>query len=151
MSNTNNTNSGNGIRIFLVILSCALLIFLAVSCSSSMGNGSKSVKATKSPSGISYTGYNKGLTQDEKGAALDFAKRLVAKKLDAPSTASYPWSFDEYEFVMNSGICTVKGHLDAQNVYGVKIRYNFESCFDMNEEAGHYKANERYTNVYPAK
>lgn len=144
--------AGNPGLAVLIFLACAVLVFIGYSVTRQMDENKRStVSATKSPSGISYTGYNKGLTQDEKGAALDFAKRLVKKQLFAPSTASFPWSFDEYEFVLNSGICTVKGHLDAQNTNGAKIRWKFESCFDMWKEGDDYKATERYTNVYPSK
>lgn len=114
-------------------------------------NDTSYTNSKKSTNNTSYTNYNKTMSEDEKGAALDFAQRLVKKQLSAPSTASFPWSFKEYEFISNSGICTVKGHLDAQNEYGAKIRWKFESCFDMWKEAGDYRATERYTFVYPAK
>lgn len=143
---------GNDGKAVLIFIACLVLAAIGYFVSQQMQEDkARTVSATKSPSGISYTGYNKGLTQDEKGSALVFAKRLVKQQLPAPSTASFPWSFDEYEFVMNSGICTVKGHLDAQNANGAKIRWKFESCFDMWKDGDDYKATERYTNVYPAK
>lgn len=58
------------------------------------------------------------------------AKAAVLKRLKAPATADFPGcelSLDQYQITATDDLSeiTVSGYVDAQNIFGAKLRNNF--------------------------
>ena len=58
----------------------------------------------------------------DKTEAYTTAQQFVTKKLKSPTTASFPWSPDEYTCYNKGDIWYVSSYVDAENSYGAHIR-----------------------------
>lgn len=85
------------------------------------------------------------VSREEKIEAMTMAQELVKLELKSPSTASFPWSIDEYTITKKGDQYTVKGYVDAMNGFGVKVRTKFETCFTYKLEGANYRATKVYT------
>ena len=60
---------------------------------------------------------------DNPAMAITMAKSFVRDHLKSPSSASFPWSFDEYQASSSlGGKWTVSGYVDAVNGFNANIR-----------------------------
>ena len=88
------------------------------------------------------------VSKDDEATAISMAQVMVKNELKAPSTASFPWDFNEYTVTKKGNQYTVKGYVDAQNSFGVKIRTKFETCFTVEMVGSKYKGTKIYTLIY---
>jgi len=80
----------------------------------SAGAGKKSNSTSATP--VSYS-------KPDNADAITFAQTFVKRLLKAPSTASFPWSFNEYDVSdLGGGRWRVSGYVDAQNGFGAMLR-----------------------------
>jgi hypothetical protein len=62
----------------------------------------------------------------------------VRRRLKSPSSASFPWSFDEYSVTdLGLGHWRVSGYVDAQNGFGATIRTRWS--VEMQDEGASWK------------
>lgn len=68
---------------------------------------------------------SKKISDDEKGEVVAIAQKEVKSRLKSPSSAKFPWSFDEYTITKSGDIFTVNSYVEAKNSYGtlLKIKY----------------------------
>lgn len=60
---------------------------------------------------------------DDKAMAITMAQHFVKDGLKSPSSASFPWSFNEYSVSQGAnGRWSVSGYVDAANSFNAKIR-----------------------------
>lgn len=67
------------------------------------------------------------VTDDVKGACWDLAEKVVTASLKSPSTAKFPFSYNDegVSFSKSGNTYTVTGWVDAENSYGATLRNNF--------------------------
>jgi hypothetical protein len=68
------------------------------------------------------------LTDEEIAGPIGVCQEFVKDQLQAPSTAEFPWSFDDYHvnrLIAPENFYNVEGHFDAQNTFGAMIRAGF--------------------------
>lgn len=73
-------------------------------------------------------------SDNDKGSYLTAAKNEVKNILKSPSSAKFPWSFDEYTFSKNGDTVTIKGYVDAENSFGAMLRQNFTVVINVNSD-----------------
>lgn len=68
------------------------------------------------------------LENEEIAAPLTMCQEFVKDRLKAPSTAEFPWSFDDYQtnrLVTHENAYNIEGHVDSQNSFGAMLRSRF--------------------------
>jgi len=98
------------ISLIVVLVVIAILIGVGFSCCSG-GCGADTEKET---------GHS-------KVEAWTAAQLEVERNLKSPSTADYPWSYDEYVDKIDDNTFIVRAYVDSENSFGAKVRTNF-SC-----------------------
>ncbi len=63
--------------------------------------------------------------EGDKAMAYAMCQDFVKQRLKAPSTADFPWSYDDKVAELGGGRWQVRGYVDAQNGFGAQIRSNF--------------------------
>lgn len=82
---------------------------------------------------------------DNTSMIITIAQDAVKKQLKTPSSAKFPWGFDEYKIKEvaseNSELKTyyVQGYVDAENSFGAKIRTEFIVKLELNDDGEKYK------------
>jgi hypothetical protein len=59
---------------------------------------------------------------DNKTWAITMAQAFVKERLKSPSSASFPWSYDEYRVSNIGGEWSVSGYVDAVNGFNANLR-----------------------------
>ncbi|MCW6111704.1 hypothetical protein [Clostridium sporogenes] len=87
----------------------------------------------------------KAIKEENKATLITTAQEVVKKNLKAPSTAKFPWSFDEYKIKETNSenkdmaIYYVSGYVDAKNSFGAKLRNNFVVKMECAKDFSKYK------------
>lgn len=74
---------------------------------------------------------NQHITEDEKGNAVAIAQREIKDRLKSPSSAKFPWSFDEYTITKSDRTFKVKSYVEAKNSFGTLLKINYMVKFTM--------------------
>ena len=78
--------------------------------------------------------------------AVSAAKIVVKDKLKSPSTAKFPWGFDEYTVKRSGNDFIVGGYVDAENSFGAMLRQEFVATFTLSNVS--LSGSSDITNVY---
>jgi hypothetical protein len=71
----------------------------------------------------SHQGNDQADYEEEKAMAITMAKNFVKDRLKSPSSASFPWNFDEYHATKSSdGKWSMSGWVEAVNSFNGKLR-----------------------------
>ena len=63
---------------------------------------------------------------DEKAMAITMAQNFVKDRLKSPSSASFPWGFNEYQTTRSSdGTWRVSGWVESVNSFNAKVRVSW--------------------------
>ncbi|MBE6055851.1 hypothetical protein [Clostridium sp.] len=87
----------------------------------------------------------KAIKEENKATLITTAQEVVKKNLKAPSTAKFPWSFDEYKIKETNSenkdmaIYYVSGYVEAKNSFGAKLRNNFVVKMECAKDFSKYK------------
>lgn len=117
-----------GIFIFLILI--AIIVCIVIVTNNTKDKSSNYI-SSNSYSNTSYSKKSESnysssyVTDDEKGDAVAIAQDEVKSRLKSPSSAKFPWSFDEYTITKSGDIFTVNSYVEAKNSYGtlLKIKY----------------------------
>lgn len=74
---------------------------------------------------------NQRITEDEKGNAVAIAQHEIKDRLKSPSSAKFPWSFDEYSITKSGKTFTVNSYVEAKNSFGTLLKINYQIKFTM--------------------
>ncbi|MCD3211105.1 hypothetical protein G8T71_07020 [Clostridium botulinum C/D] len=83
--------------------------------------------------------------EDITANIITITQSIVKENLKCPSTANFPWSFDEYNIKETNSknnnmiIYNVSGHVDAENSFGAKLRNNFVIKIECTQDLSKYK------------
>ncbi|NME95379.1 hypothetical protein HF847_05145 [Clostridium cochlearium] len=83
--------------------------------------------------------------QSKRATLITTAQSVVKENLKAPSTAKFPWSFNEYNIKESTSenkdmtIYYVSGYVDAENSFGAKIRSNFIVEMECTKDLSKYR------------
>jgi len=78
---------------------------------------------------VNYRDVDPG--DDAFACAVSAAKIVVKDKLKSPSTAKFPWGFDEYTVKRSGNDFIVGGYVDAENSFGARLRQEFVATFTL--------------------
>lgn len=87
----------------------------------------------------------KAKEEEKKSILITTSQEAVKKSLKAPSTAKFPWSFNEYNIKETNSenkdmtIYYVSGYVDAENSFGAKIRSNFIVEMECTKDLSKYR------------
>ena len=75
------------------------------------------------------------ITSSEKADYIETTKNTINSVLKSPSTAKYPWDYDEWAIAKDGkkGIVIVQGYVDAQNSFGATTRSQFQVKYKNNK------------------
>lgn len=73
------------------------------------------------------------ITEQEKSDLIYKCENVINSILKAPSTAKYPWSYDEWKMVKDNGEIVVQSYVDAENSFGAKMRSKFQFIIKNNK------------------
>jgi hypothetical protein len=108
----------------------AILIVLAIGFFMLATNNRRSGTTPATP-----TSYS---SKPDVSAPITYAQGFVRRRLKSPSSASFPWSFDEYNVTdLGLGHWRVSGYVDAQNGFGATIRTHWS--VEMQDEGASWK------------
>lgn len=117
-------------RIFIFLILIAIIVFIVIVTNNSKDKSSNYISSiyysNTSYSNKSESNYSSSyVTDDEKGNAVAVAQNEIKSRLKSPSSAKFPWSFDEYTITKSGDIFTVNSYVEAKNSYGtlLKIKY----------------------------
>lgn len=117
-------------RIFIFLILIAIIVFIVIVTNNSKDKSSNYISSiyysNTSYSKKSESNYSSSyVTDDEKGNAVAVAQNEIKSRLKSPSSAKFPWSFDEYTITKSGDIFTVNSYVEAKNSYGtlLKIKY----------------------------
>jgi hypothetical protein len=86
--------------------------------------------------------YSKPSADEQlKSTVITISQQAVEKKLKAPSTAKFPFEYDNYVIYKNGDTYTVSSYVDAENSFGAKIRSNFTVELVYHSDKEEYKIN----------
>mgnify|MGYP004534554829 CR=1 FL=1 len=71
------------------------------------------------------------ITEEEKGNAVAIAQTEIKGRLKSPSSAKFPWSFDEYTITKSGKTFIVKSYVEAKNSFGTLLKINYLIKFTM--------------------
>lgn len=74
---------------------------------------------------------NSKITEEEKGNAVAIAQTEIKEKLKSPSSAKFPWGFDEYTITKSGKTFIVKSYVEAKNSFGTLLKINYLIKFTM--------------------
>ncbi|MHB9947305.1 hypothetical protein CF095_18365 [Clostridium botulinum] len=83
--------------------------------------------------------------EDKRATLITTAQKTVKENLKAPSTAKFPWSFDEYKIKETNSdnkdmtIYYISGYVDAENSFGAKLRNNFIVKMECKKDLSEYR------------
>ena len=83
---------------------------------------------------------------DAFACAVSAAKIVVRDKLKSPSTAKFPWGFDEYTVKRSGNDFIVGSYVDAVNSFGAMLRQEFVATFTLSNVS--LSGSSDITNVY---
>ena len=83
---------------------------------------------------------------DAFACAVSAAKIVVKDKLKSPSTAKFPWGFDEYTVKRSGNDFIVGSYVDAVNSFGAMLRQEFVATFTLSNVS--LSGSSDITNVY---
>lgn len=115
--------------------------------SSSSSNGSTNDSSSSSSNeGYSYSAPTNVTDDSLKGMLVANAQTAVKEKLKSPSSAKFPWGFDDYTFKDYGSSkdhfgytrYLVTGYVDSQNSYGAQIRTKWAVEMDYNKSSETY-------------
>lgn len=66
------------------------------------------------------------LTRNEKNDLILKCQNSINNILKSPSTAKYPWDYNEWKMKKEKGEITIQSYVDAQNSFGATIRSQFQ-------------------------
>lgn len=123
-------------RILISIILTVIILGIVIAINDSRETNSKysnsdynnTSYSKKSDSNYSSSTY---ITDDEKGNAVAIAKAEVKSRLKSPSSAKFPWSFDEYTITKSGDIFTVNSYVEAKNSYGTLLKIKYIVQFTM--------------------
>ena len=101
----------------VVFVAFVLFIFFGVASGNGTDRPNKSPNADWSSSGSGKVG------------PVTRAQLIVKQALKCRTTASFPWSMDEYDVMGFDTDWTVSGYVDSQNGFGAKVRTNWKVEF----------------------
>lgn len=114
---------------------------------SSSSSGSTSSSSSSKSSGGFTSSSPKSVTDDDlKGMLVANAQTAVREQLKSPSSAKFPWGFDQYTF-KDYGSSNdhfgytrylVTGYVDSQNSYGAQIRAKWAVEMDYSKSSETY-------------
>lgn len=81
-------------------------------------------------------------SDDDKGFAIAVAKQEVKNRLKSPSSAKFPWGYEEYNITKSSGNnYTVSSYVDAENSFGAELRTYYTVEFTKTGEETYIVSN----------
>jgi hypothetical protein len=96
--------------------------------------------------GSAYSNRSNNFGNNGTTVAIAMAKEFVKERLKSPSSASFPWSYDEYTVTKDiDGRWRVSGYVDAVNSFNAKIRTSF--LVEMRQDGESW----RPTSIYVAE
>lgn len=66
------------------------------------------------------------ITSDERAELVTYCENIINSILKSPSTAKYPWDYNEWAMKKEKGVITVQSYVDAQNSFGAMMRSQFQ-------------------------
>lgn len=69
------------------------------------------------------------VSEDEKSNLIYKTKETIKVILKSPSTAKFPWDYNEWKFGKKDGSTIVQGYVDSQNGFGAMIRSTFQVTY----------------------
>lgn len=72
------------------------------------------------------------ISYDEESLYITQTQEVIKNILQAPSTAKFPWDFDEYNIGKKDGSIIVQGYVDSQNGFGAMIRGTYQVTYTSN-------------------
>ncbi len=83
--------------------------------------------------------------RNKKSTIIATTQEVVKKNLKCPSTAKFPWGFDEYTITESKSenkdrvIYNIAGYVDAENSFGAKLRNNFIVKLECTKDLSKYR------------
>ncbi len=68
---------------------------------------------------------NHTISPDEQSYYISVTKETIKTILKSPSTAKFPWNYQEYSLGKENGVFYVQGYVDSQNSFGAEIRSTY--------------------------
>ncbi len=72
------------------------------------------------------------ITSDEESSYISQTQEVIKSVLKSPSTAKFPWSYDEYGIGKKDGSVIVQGYVDSQNGFGAMVRGTYQVTYTNN-------------------
>ena len=72
------------------------------------------------------------ISTDEKGDLIYKTEENIKSILKSPSTAKFPWDYDEWKVGKDNGSTIVQGYVDSQNGFGATVRGTFQVTYTNN-------------------
>ena len=69
------------------------------------------------------------ITSDEKSFYIFQTEEAIKQILQAPSTAKFPWDYNEYNVKKKDGSVIVQGYVDSQNGFGAMLRSTYQVTY----------------------
>ncbi len=66
------------------------------------------------------------ITSNERSQIITYCENNIKTILKSPSTAKFPWDYNEWSMKKEKGVITVQSYVDAQNSFGGTIRSKFQ-------------------------
>ena len=144
-----NQKKGNGGLVFLFIFIFAVFIVFAFGVTSSSQNTVfSSSSSSRSSSDTKLVGSLRTNPNETDSLIIAIAEQFVKSALKSPSSAKFPWDYNEYKISKSNGNWVVSGYVDASNSFGAVIRSRFDVCFTLEWINGKDHSTEVYTLIY---
>ena len=82
--------------------------------------------------GVQHTLNEYLISTDEKGDLIYKTEEIIKSILKSPSTADFPWDYDEWKVGKDNGSTIIQGYVDSQNGFGAIIRSTFQVTYTNN-------------------
>ena len=69
------------------------------------------------------------ITNDEKSQLIYKTQEVIKGILTSPSSAKFPWDYDEWKVGKQDGKTIVQGYVDSQNGFGAMVRGTFQVTY----------------------
>lgn len=66
------------------------------------------------------------ITSNERTQIITYCENIIKSILKSPSTAKFPWDYNEWPMKKEKGVVTVQSYVDAQNSFGATTRSQFQ-------------------------
>lgn len=66
------------------------------------------------------------ITENERVQLITFCQNTLNRILKSPTSAKYPWDYNEWPMKKENGEITIQSYVDAKNSFGTMIRSQFQ-------------------------